>query len=664
MDDRSRKILIADDNRDIHEDIKYILASSASAMAEYQETKLLKDELFGEDSESVKNDVVVDIKYRIEDAYQGEEAVRMVGAAKNSGDPYSVIFMDVRMPPGIDGIQAIEQIWKIDPDVEVVICTAYSDYSWDQIISKLGQNDNLLFIRKPFDSVSLKQITLAMATKWSLKRQIAEHIENLEHQVEKRTEELTVLVDKLTNEISLRKEKEKQLAQNAHHDSLTELLNRRSFYSTMSMITNKELFRYDSFSIFYIDIDHFKKVNDIMGHDVGDRLLVESAERIVEVLGGEACSIADFVTRDNTTRTIYRLGGDEFTAIINGADRGKVAQIAQKLVDSMKRPFFISGFEINISCCIGVSMYPQDSLSAEVLLKYADIALYEAKKTNGVYRFYDNPESISYMNELQIEKDLKKAVSKDQIDVYFQCLVNTKDEPIGVQALARWQHPGLGLLQPDQFIHVAEKSDEIISLGACILRRAVNYLKKLHNAGYTKFFVLVNCTTKQFYNPDFVKIVKNTLQEAGIDPAFLKLGLEERFSVQATSASLAVIKELNELGVQFILNGFESEYPAFVFLQQVPRDTIVKLNKEYVKNIVDDVKNRNFLLALMDIIKSWELNIMISGIETKQQKELLNAKDCILQGYHYNVPKPFDQFVDDLKLIKSAEDQANIQQHG
>ena len=179
MDKKSAKILIADDNKDIHDDIKYILDSSSDEAEDYQETRLLKEELFGKNALSDKFETVVDIKYRIDDAYQGEEAVKMVKAAKDSGDPYSLIFMDVRMPPGIDGIETIEQIWKIDSDVGVVICTAYSDYSWDQIIKKLGQNDNLLFLRKPFDNVSLKQVALTMTTKWSLKIQVNEHIENL-----------------------------------------------------------------------------------------------------------------------------------------------------------------------------------------------------------------------------------------------------------------------------------------------------------------------------------------------------------------------------------------------------------------------------------------------------------------------------------------------------
>lgn len=643
------RVLIADDNKDIHEDIKYILDSSSANTDDYQETRLLKEELFGENNFPHKNEEVIDIRYRIDDAYQGDEAVRMVQAAKSAGDPYSLIFMDVRMPPGIDGIETIEQIWDVDPDVEIVICTAYSDYSWDQIVSRFGQNDNLLFIRKPFDNVSLKQIALSMTTKWSLKLQVNEHIGNLERQVEMRTIELTELVKKLKDEIALREEKEKLLAYSAHYDSLTELLNRRSFYSSLPVILSDGIFHRDSFSLFYIDLDDFKSVNDIYGHDTGDKLLIEAAKRISAVLDEHACTVTDYITEKGGVKAIYRLGGDEFNAVLQKDDRNELGRIAQRLIDAIKEPYFISGHEINSSCCIGISIYQQGNTPPDALLKFADIALYEAKKVKSVYRFYCNDESVSYMNELKLERDLKKAVEKNQIDVYFQCLVNTKDEVIGVQALARWLHPEFGELGPDRFIHIAEKSDQIISLGSYILRKSVGYLKEMHKRGHGKFFVLVNCTAKEFYHPDFTDIVKNALITAGLDPAYLKLSLEDKFSFQATPGALAIIKELNEIGVQFALNGFDSDYPAFVFLQQVPRDTIIKLNKAYVRNIVTDAKNRKFLLALMDIIGTCDLNVIISGIETKEQKQLLDTRDCILQGYHFNVPKPFSQFMEDLK---------------
>lgn len=388
MDDKKCRILIADDNKDIHDDIKYILGMSSFITEDYLEISQLKEELFGVENDSPYKGPVSNINYRIDDAYRGDEAINMVRAAKESDDSYSLVFMDIRMPPGIDGIEAIESIWTIDSEVGIVICTAYSDYTWDQIIAKLGHNDNLLFIRKPFDSISLKQITLAMTTNWNLKRQIKQYIDNLESQVKIRTQELTVVIKKLETEIVLRKEKEKQLAYNAYYDSLTKLLNRHSFYSTISKVTDEGLYGYTGFSFFYIDIDDFKSVNDLLGHDVGDKLLVEVALRIRRVFREHALGIPDFIDEKKTTGALYRLGGDEFTVIVRYTDRTQLGIIAQEFIENVKQPFHINGYEINTACCIGISSYPKDGSSAEILLKCADTALYEAKKVHGGYCFY------------------------------------------------------------------------------------------------------------------------------------------------------------------------------------------------------------------------------------------------------------------------------------
>lgn len=642
-----RRILIADDNKDIHDDIKYILETSSVSSDEYQEAKLLKKELFGE-KDTDQGETVIDIKYCIDDAYQGNEAVEMVRMARESGDPYSLVFMDVRMPPGIDGIETIESIWEIDPDVGVVICTAYSDYTWDQIVTKLGQNDNLLFMRKPFDSVSLKQIALAMTTKWSLKMQVREHIENLEKQVALRTNELTETVGRLRKEIALREEKEKLLAYSAHYDSLTDLLNRRSFYTSLAALTQDGEFHKDKFSLFYIDLDNFKSVNDLYGHDVGDQLLREVAGRISRGLEHHVCMIPDYVSRDGRVKAIFRLGGDEFTAVIDGVEQEKVGEIAQKLINMIKEPYFISSHELEISCCIGINVYMNDNVPVDTLLKYSDIALYEAKRIHGVYKFYEFSRSYMYLNEIKIEKELRKAIKRNQIEVYLQSLVDTDERIVGVQALVRWLHPEYGELEPGQFLHIAQKTDQIILLGNYVLRRALMHLKKIHEAGHRDLFIMISCTAKEFYHPGFVNTIKSALSETGIDPGYLKINLEDRFSFQAAQSALAIIMELNELGVRFAVNGFESAYPAFAFLQQMPKDTMIKLNKAYVQNIVTDKRNRSFLMALMDIITMWDLDVIISGIETEEQKQLLDSRRCILQGYHFNIPKPLERYLEDL----------------
>lgn len=649
MEDFQRRILIADDNKDIHDDIKYILETSSVNMEEYQEAQLLKKELFGEKDADDTVEAVIDIRYSIDDAYQGSEAVEMVKRAKESGHPYSLVFMDVRMPPGMDGIETIESIWKIDPDVGVVICTAYSDYSWDQIVAKLGQNDNLLFIRKPFDNVSLKQIALAMTTKWSLKMQVREHIENLEKQVALRTNELTETVDRLRQEIALREEKEQQLAYSAHYDSLTDLLNRRSFYKSLMALTEDGLYHKDEFSLFYIDLDNFKCVNDLYGHDVGDKLLIEVAERISSVLEQHASLISDYVSEDGRVKAIFRLGGDEFTAVIDETRREEVGAIAQKLIDMIKEPYFISNHEVDISCCIGISIYMNGNVPVDMLLKYSDIALYEAKRTQGVYRFHELSQSYMHLYEIKTEKELKKAIERDQIRVYLQSLVNSDEKVVGIQALVRWLHPEYGELEPGQFLHIAQKSDQIILLGTYVLRKALMYLKRIHEAGYRDLFMMISCTAKEFYHPGFISTIKSALHEAGIAPEHLKLNLEDKFSFQAAQSALTIIRELSDLGVQFAVNGFESAYPAFAFLQQMPKETMIKLNKAYVQNIVTDKRNRSFLLSLMDIINMLDLEVIISGIETQEQKQLLESRRCILQGYHFNSPKPFEDYLEDLE---------------
>lgn len=649
MEDYQRRILIADDNKDIHDDIKYILETSSVNMEEYQEAQLLKKELFGEKDADDTVEAVIDIRYSIDDAYQGSEAVEMVKRAKESGHPYSLVFMDVRMPPGMDGIETIESIWKIDPDVGVVICTAYSDYSWDQIVAKLGQNDNLLFIRKPFDNVSLKQIALAMTTKWSLKMQVREHIENLEKQVALRTNELTETVDRLRQEIALREEKEQQLAYSAHYDSLTDLLNRRSFYKSLMALTEDGLYHKDEFSLFYIDLDNFKSVNDLYGHDVGDKLLIEVAERISSVLEQHASLISDYVSEDGRVKAIFRLGGDEFTAVIDETRREEVGAIAQKLIDMIKEPYFISNHEVDISCCIGISIYMNGNVPVDMLLKYSDIALYEAKRTQGVYRFHELSQSYMHLYEIKTEKELKKAIERDQIRVYLQSLVNSDEKVVGIQALVRWLHPEYGELEPGQFLHIAQKSDQIILLGTYVLRKALMYLRRIHEAGYRDLFMMISCTAKEFYHPGFISTIKSALHEAGIAPEHLKLNLEDKFSFQAAQSALTIIRELSDLGVQFAVNGFESAYPAFAFLQQMPKETMIKLNKAYVQNIVTDKRNRSFLLSLMDIINMLDLEVIISGIETQEQKQLLESRRCILQGYHFNSPKPFEDYLEDLE---------------
>jgi diguanylate cyclase (GGDEF)-like protein len=661
MKEKTARILIVDDNQDIHEDIKNIL-NPARINHQDSEMQLLKDELFGDDDQSAsKTDKSISIHYQIDDAYQGDEAIKMVLKADQDREPYSLIFMDVRMPPGMDGVQTIEKIWGINPYIEVVICTAYSDYSWDQILYKFGQTDHLLFIKKPFDNVSVKQIALALTTKWNLERLNREHIENLESEVKKRTQDLKEMVEKLTSEIHLRKEKEEQLTYIANHDQLTGLLNRYSFYQSIyGMISaNADLAKKETFYLFFLDIDGFKQVNDLFGHDVGDLLLKEIAVRIKTVLNGYAYQLAHVSERGDCDKpmidAIYRLGGDEFTAIIAQQDKEKVRQIAADLLDSIKKEYFIADHEIQISCSIGISIFPEDSTNGSILLKYADLAMYRAKSSRGVYLFFDKFKDSVFIQQLVLEKDLKSALANQEIDLEYQSLFNNKKQIIGIEALVRWIHPTKGILKPDDFIFMAEKSNIILKIGEYVLNSACRHLKELHRMGYKDLFVLVNCTIKQFYDPNFVSIVNSALEDAELSPEYLKLGFEEKFSLQDPEKALVVINELSKTGIQFTIDGLGRGRSMFNLLQNLPRNTIVKIDKAYVENITESTSDQSFLLILLDLIKSRNLDVIISGIEKREQVDILDTKECILQGYYFNKPKSFKEFTDELRSLKSEK---------
>ncbi|HEX3047287.1 MAG TPA: EAL domain-containing protein, partial [Bacillota bacterium] len=505
------------------------------------------------------------------------------------------------------------------------------------------------------DSVSVKQIALALTTKWNLERLNRGHIQNLEIEVKKQTQDLESMVEKLTAEIHLRKEKEEQLLYIANYDTLTGLLNRYSFYQSIYGIINTfgNLAEKKVFYLMFIDIDGFKQVNDLYGHGIGDLLLKEISDRIKTILNEDCYKLKNITGHEERQKpgvdAIFRLGGDEFTAILDVQDPEKVKQLAAKLLESIKNEYFINEHEIQISCSIGISVYPKDSSNGSILLKYADLAMYRAKDSRGVFQFFDKGKDSVFIQQLTLEKDLKTALSNNEIDLEYQSLFNNKKEIIGIEALIRWSHPTMGVLQPDDFLCVAEKSNLIIRIGEYILKTACKHLKKLHEAGYQGLFVLVNCTIKQYYDPNFNRIVNQALAEAKLNPEFLKLGFEEKFSLQDTERSLTIINELTKNGIQFTIDGLGKGKSMFNLLQRLPENTIVKIDKTYVENIAQNPSDQNFLLILLDLMRSRNLDVIVSGIETQEQLALLYSKNCIFQGYYFNKPKSFMDFIDDLK---------------
>ena len=414
MDNNSRKsprLLIVDDNENIHEDLKYILNQVPISETEH-ELQSLRSELFGDNISHLNVELQM-YHYRIDDAWQGAEAISVVMNAITENDPYSIVFLDVNMPPGIDGIQTIGRLWEVDPHLEVVICTAYSNYTWDQIVALYGQTDQLLFVRKPFDSMSIKQIALSLSTKWYLARQNRQHIENLEFQVYKRTNELEKTILQLKSEISLRHAKEMQLVHLAHYDTLTGLLNWHSFYEFIGgMITSAPTeTQFPTHALLYVDIDGFKQINDQWGHDMGDHVLVEISSRIKQSAGSSPHlinEITSLMTVSKPETAIFRLGGDEFTLLLDYRNREEVSLCAEQIVSSLSDTFHLKNQDIHITCSIGISLLYGDATDFSTLLKHADISMYKAKEQGSSFVFYDELHKSNKLNPSTLLSDTGK----------------------------------------------------------------------------------------------------------------------------------------------------------------------------------------------------------------------------------------------------------------
>ncbi len=367
------RILIVDDNESIHEDFRKVLLQEKNE--NHAALDELEAELFGEDpSETAPPATENDLKYRVDSAFQGEEALEMVNKAEAEGHPYALIFMDVRMPPGWDGIETISRIWIDHPYLEMVLCTAYSDYTWDDIVAKLGCTDKLLFLRKPFDAVAVQQMALSLVKKWNLGNQARNHVKNLEREVQQRTVQLRELLQELEEKNAALASSNDELKHTSLHDSLTGLPNRILFHDRLEQAIKLARRNDGQFAVALMDLNGFKDINDQRGHLAGDQVLTAVAKQLLSVLRG--------------SDTVARLGGDEFAFVLPTASESPQT-VAQKILDAVALPIQLDDDTITVSSSIGIALYPEHDEKDDSLLEKADAAMYEAKRSGSGMKVHD-----------------------------------------------------------------------------------------------------------------------------------------------------------------------------------------------------------------------------------------------------------------------------------
>jgi len=411
----NRRILIVDDNAAIHVDFRKVLGPQAEHSAQAA-LDVLEANLFGETVAAAARP-----NFEIDSAHQGQQGVTMAQQALVEGRPYAMAFVDMRMPPGWDGLKTIERLWAADPDVQVVICSAHTDYDWTEVVERLGHSDKLLVLRKPAEPIEVLQCATALSRKWENDRLVKDHVLGLEEVITARTRGLEAA--------------NQQLRHLATHDALTGLPNRVLLDDRLQQAIAHAGRDMRSFAVLVCDLDRFKLINDSLGHRAGDELLQEVARRLSAVV--------------RTADTVARFGGDEFVLIGTSiADDEEAADLAARVMHVLQAPVRIAAIDIHTSPSIGIAIYPDDGETVQALLAHADAAMYFAKQNGrGNFRRYVAGMHAGTEDRVQLESDLYAAVTGKQFELYYQPKVDTQTGEVrSAEALIRWVHPTRGVV--------------------------------------------------------------------------------------------------------------------------------------------------------------------------------------------------------------------------
>ena len=462
----------------------------------------------------------------------------------------------------------------------------------------------------------------------------------LSMKVEERTEQLSRRNEELNKAVKEVTETKNRLRQMAYFDSLTSLPNRRLFAEQLNLLLRLARRQNQMLGLLFLDLDNFKRINDSLGHNAGDQLLKEVARRLAGCVR-ESDLVAHYV--DSESRIdVSRLGGDEFTVVLNQIDRPESAGVvAQRLLDSLTRPMSIDGHEIVVTPSIGIAVAPQDGGDTEGLLKAADTAMYHAKKMGkNNFLFYDSAMDAAGVERLKLETDLRRAIEREQLVLHYQPQVDTHTGcVVGAEALLRWEHPDHGNVPPFKFIPIAEEIGLIGELGEWGLREACRQLVAFRSDGLDLPKISVNVSALQF-SPGFIHAVRDVLEESGLPPESLELELTEGIMMDDSHSTIDALESLKRLGVRLSIDDFGTGYSSLSYLTRFPLDEL-KIDRSFVIDLDKSEHNANLVAAIIAMARSLNLELVAEGVETRQQYRFLTEHGAaIIQGYLFSKPVP------------------------
>jgi len=743
-DRTNRRILIVDDTAAIHEDFRKILAPREKT--EYS-LSCAEATLFGTSVNSSLEYFVLD------SAFQGQEALDKVQAAQDRERPYAMAFIDMRMPPGWDGLETIERLWQIAPKLQIALCTAHSDYSWEDIAERLELSDRLLILKKPFDAIEIRQMASALTVKWQMTEDAALKMDQLEKAVEERTRELadaniivqnspTILyrlrgepsfalmyishnitkfghvaaqlvasadwaqtlihpddqskvesamlraldrdiagasiefrmrtgdgtfrwvenryvpvrndqgqlveVEGIILDITERRLAEEKIALLARTDGLTGLANRATLIERLHQAFAAARRGAAPFAMFYLDLDHFKRINDTLGHPIGDLLLLEVARRI------SSC------TRENDV--VARLGGDEFAILqLEVGEATNCAALAVKILDTLMLPFSLEGNEMRISVSIGISLYSPQTLSANSLLTQSDMALYRSKdKGRNQFHFHNEEIDQEVTERVTLTNDLKQALERNELHLHYLPEVDLGTGRIlGMATQLRWLHPQRGWLEAKDFVPAAEKTGIVVALGRWQLDQACQQMRAWRDQNMAPPLIAIHLSLVQLKTgPELIYDVLRTTARWNLCPWDLRFDVTEGTLAQTKWTHNDILPRLCELGVKIAIDDFGTEYSSFDYLKTY-RVNHLKLTQRLLDSASSNSDNAMTLRAILNFASEAGIGVTAEGVETQEQRDTLMSSG--LQLVHsVSMAVNSDQAGELLKVKSAAVDDSAL----
>lgn len=571
----------------------------------------LEKVLFGEETD--ENGAA---RFEVHSRNQGEAAVEAVKAAIEAGEPYSIVFIDIRLPPGQDGIISAKQIRELDPNVNIVIVTGSLSVDPDNLGKEVPPADKVFFFKKPFLGAECRQLAAALCGKWHADKALRKANEDLERRVEERTEALQKI---------------------AYIDMVTRLPNQLLLIEELKNLIGKAEDTEGDTVVVLLDIERFSFINETMGYDSGTELLRSIGNRLSRTFGEEP---------DGRRAVVGRFGADEFAVLMPGVDsETDIRDLAEKVKQTVEEPFLINGRDLFLKAAIGVSWHPVHGRDAKSVFRCAEAALHRSiRSLDCAITYYHSEMRYHARHKFDLEAELRGAIENGQIIAHYQPQQCTKTgELAGVEALARWTRPDGSVVPPSDFVQLSEEMGISDVLFESIMNTVCSDVVRWREEGEWDIPISVNLSAHQLRNANLVSMIKGILTNAQVDEKLINLELTETVLLEDLTIAQPVLEDLASYGVGIHIDDFGTGYSSLSYLAQLPVQTI-KIDQSFIAQLSDPEANTKVVEAIIALGKAMELEVVAEGVETNQQYAIVRRLGCdLVQGFFIARPMPADQ---------------------